>query len=86
MKPKSLAVTLLGCAIVGAAALLPLESSGQAGASAEEAQTQQVIAEVIAQQTIIAENQTKIDEKVIAIGEEIRLARIYAGRAGGKTK
>jgi hypothetical protein len=86
MKPKSLAVTLLGCAIVGAAALLPTESSGQAGASTEEAQTQQILAEVIAQQTVIAENQTKIDEKVVAISEEIRLARIYAGRAGGKAK
>ena len=36
--------------------------------------------EVQAQQTAIAENQKKIDEKTAAIGEALRLARIYAGR------
>jgi hypothetical protein len=85
MKPKSLAVTLLGCAILGVAALLPVESSGQAG-GADEVQTQQLLAEITAQQTAIAENQTQIEEKVAAIAEEVRLARIYAGRTGGKAK
>lgn len=36
--------------------------------------------EVQAQQTAIAENQKKIDEKTAAIAEALRLARIYAGR------
>jgi Fic family protein len=36
--------------------------------------------EVQTQQTAIAENQKKIDEKTAAIGEALRLARIYAGR------
>jgi hypothetical protein len=36
--------------------------------------------EVQAQQTAIADNQKKIDEKTAAIGEALRIARIYAGR------
>jgi len=37
--------------------------------------------EVQIQQTAIAENQIKIDEKTATIGEALRLARIYAGRS-----
>jgi hypothetical protein len=85
MKPKSLALSLFGCVALGAVALLPRESSGQASAQ-DEALVQQALAEVAAQQTIIAENQIKIDEKVAEIVEEIRIARIYAGRTGGKAK
>jgi hypothetical protein len=85
MKPKSLAVSLFGCAVLAAATLIPGESSGQAGAQ-EEALVQQTLAEVAAQQTLISENQGKIDEKVAQVAEEVRLARIYAGRVGGKTK
>jgi hypothetical protein len=84
MKPKRLALTLFGCAVLGAAALLPRESAGQAGS--EEQQVQLLIADITAQQVIIAENQTKIDDKIAAIGEEVRLARAFAGRAGGKVK
>jgi uncharacterized protein YlxW (UPF0749 family) len=36
--------------------------------------------EVQGQQTAIADNQKKIDEKTTAIAEVLRLARIYAGR------
>jgi hypothetical protein len=85
MKPKSLAVSLFGCAALAAAFLLPGQSAGQAGAQ-EEVLIQQSLAEVAAQQTLIAENQVKIDEKVAQIAEEIRVARIFAGRAGGKAK
>jgi hypothetical protein len=83
MKPKSLALTLAGCAVLAAAALFPVESSGQANAE-EEAQVQQALAEITAQQTILTENQAKIDEKVGLVAEEIRIARIFAGRAGKK--
>lgn len=84
MKPKPLAVTLFGCALLAAGMLLPRESAGQAGT--EEALMQQLLVDVIAQQSIIAENQSRVDEKVAAIAEEIRVARIFAGRAGGKAK
>ncbi|MEQ1859429.1 MAG: hypothetical protein ABMA13_05795 [Chthoniobacteraceae bacterium] len=84
MKPKRLAITLLGCAVLAGALLLPGESSGQAGT--DETQVQQVLAELTAQQTLVAENQAKIDEKVALIAEEVRVARIFVGRAGGKAK
>lgn len=80
MKPKSITLTLAGCAVLAAAVLLPVESAGQA--ETEDAKLQQVIAEIAAQQTILAENQAKVDEKVAAITEEVRVARIFAGRAG----
>ena len=37
---------------------------------------------VQAQQLVIAENQGKIDNKIVAIMEQIRLARIYSSRTG----
>ena len=46
----------------------------------EQQQLAALAKEVQAQQTAIADNQKKIDEKTAAIGEALRLARIYAGR------
>jgi hypothetical protein len=85
MKPKPIALTLLGAIALFASLALPRESVGQAAAN-DEAQIAQALADVAAQQTVISENQTKIDEKVAAVAEEIRVARIFAGRTGGKTK
>jgi protein-disulfide isomerase len=48
-----------------------------------ERDQQQIVAltkEVQSQQTAIAENQTKINEKLAAVAEAIRQAKIYAGR------
>ena len=50
-----------------------------------EREQQQVVAlakEVQAQQVAIAENQTKIDAKLVTVGEAVRLAKIYASRGG----
>jgi hypothetical protein len=85
MKPKPIALTLLGAIALFAGLALPRESVGQAAAG-EEAQVAEALAAVAAQQVIIAENQARIDEKVAAVAEEIRVARIFAGRTGGKTK
>lgn len=85
MKPKPIALTLLGAIALFAGMALPRESVGQATTN-EELQITQALADVAAQQTIIAENQTKIDEKVAAVAEEVRLARIFAGRTGGGRK
>jgi hypothetical protein len=38
------------------------------------------------QQSEIAENQTKLDEKIAELGEKIRVARVFMSRAGGKHK
>jgi hypothetical protein len=82
MNPKSLlAVALAGVALAGAL-LAPPRSIGQA--AVDDPALTALLAEVAAQQAAVADNQTKIDTKLAAIGENIRLARIYAGRAGGK--
>jgi len=62
---------------------VPQSSSGQAGASDEQL-VATLLSEVAAQQKTIAENQVKVDEKVALVAEEVRLARIYSGRSGGK--
>jgi len=38
------------------------------------------------QQTQLADNQNKIDEKIADLGETIRVARLFMSRAGGKHK
>lgn len=43
-------------------------------------QMTQLVKEIQAQQAAINENQARIDAKVAAIAEEIRVARIYASR------
>ena len=51
------------------------------GASQQEVeQVLAVVKEVQIQQASIAENQTKIDEKLAAIAENMRVARIYSTR------
>ena len=41
-----------------------------------------LIKEVQAQQVVIAENQAKIDAKLVTLAEAIRVARIYSSRGG----
>ena len=48
----------------------------------EQKQLLALVKEVQAQQAAIAENQTKIDAKLTAIAEALRLARIYSSRSG----
>jgi outer membrane PBP1 activator LpoA protein len=76
MKPlfAFLVPCLLACAIAAQSAEPPKES---------DRDLQQIAAltkEVQSQQTAIAENQTKINEKLAAVAEAIRQAKIYAGR------
>ena len=48
----------------------------------QEQQLLAMIKEVQTQQLTIAENQTKIETKLAAVGEAVRLARIYSSRGG----
>ena len=50
--------------------------------SASDQQALRLVKEIQAQQITIAENQAKIDAKVAALAEEIRVARIFASRGG----
>jgi hypothetical protein len=64
----------LACAIV---------TQGAEPSKESERDQQQIAAltkELQSQQKLIAENQTKIDEKITAIAEALRQAKIYAGR------
>ncbi len=83
MKKKSLIATLLSAAAL-LVLFVPDRSNGQA--ADDEAALAAVLTEITAQQAIIAENQAKIDEKIAAIAEDIRIAKIYVGRGGGKAK
>ena len=53
-------------------------------ASQFEQQILAAVREVQNQQVAIAENQAKIEAKVAAMAETLRVARIYSSRAGGK--
>lgn len=83
MKPKPALLTALAAVAFFAVLAFPRPSSGQAGAN-EDALVNTLLVEITAQQGVLTDNQAKIDEKVAAIAEEIRLSRIYVGRAGGK--
>lgn len=50
--------------------------------AASEQQLLAAIKELQTQQTAIAENQAKIDEKIAAVMEAIRVGRIFSSRSG----
>ncbi|HEY3900771.1 MAG TPA: hypothetical protein VGM54_19330 [Chthoniobacter sp.] len=77
MKPKPFPVALLVAACVAGAYFLPAPSGGQTG---EEIQTTQILNDVIEQQKTLTDNQAKIDAKLVTIGENVRQARLMAGR------
>ena len=60
------------------ASLSPL----RAAEPAPDAQVVAALAEIQAQQAQIAANQAKIEAKMAAIAEAVRMAKIYASRAG----
>ena len=76
---KTLSALIFVC-LIGSVGVRAAEPSKEL-----EREQQQVVAlakEVQAQQTTIADNQTKIDAKLVTIAEALRLAKIYASRAG----
>ena len=50
--------------------------------AAEQQRVLAMIKEIQTQQATIAENHAKIDEKLAAVAEAIRVARIYSSRGG----
>lgn len=82
MKLKSHAALLAGCAF--AIAFFAPRDSARAESDADAKALNAIVQEVIAQQKTLAENQAKIDEKLAAISEDLRLARIFESRAGGR--
>ncbi len=78
----TLALVGVACALLSVA---PSETHGQA-TPVEEASPATLIAELTAQQALIEANQTKIEERLGTISEDIRQARIFVSRAGGTKK
>jgi hypothetical protein len=85
MKKPPVILALGGALALSGALFLPQQSSGQ-GANEPDLETSGLFTEIIAQQVVIGENQAKMDESIAAISENVRLARIFAARGGGKAK
>jgi hypothetical protein len=68
--------------LLGSSFIAPAAEAPSLAQQAE--QVLAVVREVQVQHLAIAENQAKMDAKLATIAENIRLARIYANRAGGK--
>ncbi len=81
MNLKSFPVALVAAAVFVGALFAPTHSGGQTG---DDILLVQLTNDLTTQQATISDNQAKIDAKLAKIAENVRLARIYAGRAGGK--
>ena len=82
MNPKTFLLPALAAAVAAGISSVPQRAIGQA--SSEDAALNALFQEVSAQQQTFAVNQAKIDEKLAVISENLRVARIYVGRGGGK--
>ena len=77
---KSLSALVATCLFVS---LIPAPAAEPPKES--EREQQQILAlakELQAQQAAIAENQAKIDAKLVTIAEALRIAKIYSSRSG----
>ena len=81
-KPKP--IVLLGAAAVAAIGALSFPSPSSGQAAGDEQAIAQLVTEIAGQQTKILTNQQAIGQKVALIEENLRVARIYISRGGGK--
>ncbi|HEY1582422.1 MAG TPA: hypothetical protein VGF73_04915 [Chthoniobacterales bacterium] len=68
--------------LLGILALFAGTIAAQSPATADDQRVAALLKEVQAQQIQIADNQAKIDAKLVSLGEAIRIAKIYASRGG----
>jgi hypothetical protein len=68
--------------LFGLFAILTTMAAAQSPAPVDPKQLEAMLKEVQAQQTVIAENQAKIDARLTKLAEAIRVARIYSSRGG----
>ncbi len=80
--PGSILVLGIAAALLVGTLGIPTKSSGQA--AGDEQALAQLVAEIAAQQAKIVANQQAIDQKIAAIEENMRVARIFVSRGGGK--
>lgn len=82
MKLPSLPVLVLG-AFVLLVWLVPAPPS-HAQDPLDSAALRALVADLKAQEAKLVDNQNQLEAAVVAIAEEMRLARIYSARGGGK--
>ena len=63
-------------------AAFPSPAAAESSAPPDAEHVLALVKEVQAQQAVIAGNETKINEKLVALAETIRVARIYSSRGG----
>jgi len=68
--------------LLGAFAFFATSAGAQAPAATDQKQVETLVKAVQAQQAQIAENQAKIDAKLVTLAEAIRVAKIYSSRGG----
>ena len=83
-KPKHFLLWGLGIAAAAGILISPATTTGQA--PGDEQAIAQLIAEIAGQQAKIVANQQATDQKIAAIEENMRLARIFVSRGGGNTQ
>ena len=71
----------IGAAALIGAVCIPGSLSGQA--AGDEQAIAQLVTEITGQQAKITANQQAMDQKIAAIEENLRLARIFVSRGGG---
>ena len=81
-KPKTIMLWGAAAAAVVGVLSFPAASSGQA--AGDELAIAQLVTDIAEQHTRIATNQQAIDLKVAEVAEQLRVARIYVSRGGGK--
>jgi hypothetical protein len=70
------------CAIILLMVAAALPVSAQAPDTRDQQQVIDLVRQLQAQQTQMIDNQTKIETKMADLAEALRVARIFAGRAG----
>jgi hypothetical protein len=83
-KPKKLLLASLGVAAFASVAISPQQ--GLAQDANEQQQIAQIVAEISKQQAQIVANQKQIEDKMAAVTENLRLAKIFVSRGGGASK
>jgi hypothetical protein len=73
---------IISMAVLAGTFLMIMPGFGQTSPTKEDETVLALATEIQAQQGQIAGNQTKIDAKMAEVMEAIRVARIFAGRAG----
>ncbi len=68
--------------LLGALAVFSTSVDAQGPVATDQKQLETLVKAVQAQQNQIAENQAKIDAKLVTLAEAIRVAKIYSSRGG----